>query len=175
MNMFPFLLLIVFIMARNNSAYHPHLLFKRYVVIKNKTVSMLLIGQSDPANGRTKNAKANRNKLTYAGIMFYSLFLLLVCFSVIMALLPDIPCEGFVYESNTLFFVGNTLNEKLPVLLAFALLFAECSFDFVNTLKCAVEKTMAKRLVRTISCLFSVACFIGMVGCLWMFVVSVWS
>ncbi len=57
MYMFPLFLLIVFVMARANSTYHPHLPFKRYVVIKNKTMSTLLIGQSDPINGRIKTQK----------------------------------------------------------------------------------------------------------------------
>ena len=98
MYMFPWLLFLVLLMARSNSTYHPHLLFKRYVIIKNKTVSKLLIGQSDPIRGYARNAKANRNKLTYSGIVFYLLSLLLSCFWVIMALLPDFPCESFVFD-----------------------------------------------------------------------------
>jgi len=173
MDMFPLFLLMVFIMARANSTFHPHLLFKRYVIIKNKTVSRLLIGQSDPVNGRTKNAKANRNKLTYSGIIFHSLFLLLVCFSVIMALLPDFPCEGFVYESKSLLLTGNTLNEKLPVILAFVLLFAETAFHFVNTSKYAVEKTTAKRFTRFLYYFFAIMFSAGMIGSFWMFVVAI--
>ncbi len=166
-------LLIVFILTRANSTYHPHLLFKRYVTIKNKTVYRLLIGQSDPVNGRTKNAKANRYKLTYSGIVFYSLFLLFVCFSVIMALLPDYPCEGFVYESKALFLAGDTLNEKLPVIMAFVLLFAETAFHFINTSKYAVEKTTAKRFVRFLYFFFAIIFSAGMIGGLWMFVESI--
>ena len=173
MYMFPLFLFIVFIMARSNSTYHPHLLFKRYVIIKNKTISKLLIGQSDPVNGRTKNAKANQNKLTYCGIIFYSLFLLLVCFSIIMAFLPDLPCNSFIFDSKTLFLAGNTLNEKLPVIFAFTLLFAEAAFHFVNTSKYAVKKTTAKRFTRFLYYFFAIMFSAGMIGSLWMFVESI--
>lgn len=80
MYMFPLLLLLVYIMARANSTYHPHLRFKRYVILRNKTVSKLLIGQSDPVNSRTENAKANRNKLTYSGMFFMGCFFYYVVF-----------------------------------------------------------------------------------------------
>ena len=173
MYMFPMFLFIVFLMARTNSTYHPHLLFKRYVIIKNKTVSKLLIGQSDPVDSHTKNAKANRNKLTYCGIIFYSLFLLLVCFSVIMALLPDLPCDSFIFDSRTLFLTGNTLNEKLPVIFAFTLFFAETAYHFVNTSKYAVEKTTAKRFTRFLYYFFAIMSSAGMIGSLWMFVESI--
>ncbi len=167
MYMFPLFLIIVFIMARTNSTYHPHLLFKRYVIIKNKTVSRLLIGQSDPVNSRTKNAKANRNKLTYSGIVFYGLYLVLCCFSIIMTLLPDFPCESFVYESRYMFLAGNTLNQKLPFLFALTLLFAVAAFHFINTSKYATEKTTAKKFTRIMYYSFSTLFTVGAIGSLW--------
>ena len=167
MYMFPLFLIIVFIMARTNSTYHPHLLFKRYVIIKNKTVSKLLIGQSDPVNSRAKNAKANRNKLTYSGIVFYGLFLVLCCFSIIMTLLPDFPCESFVYESRYMFLAGNTHNQKLPFLFALTLLFAEVAFHFINTSKYAIEKTTAKKFTRIMYYSFSTLFSVGAIGSLW--------
>ena len=173
MYMFPSFLLVVFLMARTNSTYHPHLLFNRYIVIKNKTVSKLLIGQSDLVNYHSKNAKANRNKLTYSGIVFYGLFLLLCCFSVTMALLPDFPCEGFVYDSRYMFLAGNTLNQKLPVVFAFTLLLAEGAFFFINTSKYAVEKTTAKKFVRIMYYSISAVGFAGVIGGLWIAIITI--
>ncbi len=167
MYMFPLFLLIVFLIARANSTYHPHLLFKRYIIIKNETILKLLIGQSDPVNSRAKNAKANRNKLTYSGIFFYGLFLVLCCFSIIMTLLPDFPCESFVYESRYMFLAGNTLNQKLPFLFALTLLFAEAAFHFINTSKYATEKTTAKKLTRIMYYSFSTLFSVGAIGSLW--------
>lgn len=169
MYMFPWLLFLVLIMTRSNSTYHPHLLFKRYVIIKNKAVSKLLIGQSNPIRSYARNAKANRNKLTYAGIVFYLLALLLICFWVIMALLPDFPCESFVFEP----FEGDTLNEKLSITLGFALFFAEYAFLFINTSKYAVEGAAAKRITGILFCFFSVMFSAGMVFNLWRFVESI--
>ena len=104
---------------------------------------------------------------------FYSLFLLLVCFSIIMALLPDLPCNSFIFDSKTIFLAGNTLNEKLPVIFAFTLLFAEAAFHFVNTSKYAVEKTTAKRFTRFLYYFFAIMFSAGMIGSLWMFVESI--
>lgn len=173
MYMFPLFLIIVFIMARNNSTYHPHLLFKRYVIIKNKTVSKLLIGQSDPVNSRTKNAKTNRNKLTYCGIIFYGLFLLLCGFSVVMTLLPDFPCESFVFDSRYMFLAGDTLNQKLPLAFAFTLLFVETAVHFINTSKYAIEKTTAKKFIRFIYYFFSILYSAGAIGSLWLAITTI--
>ncbi len=173
MYMFPLFLIIVFIMARANSTYHPHLLFKQYVIIKNKTVSTLLIGQSDPVNSRAKNAKANRNKLTYSGIVFYGLFVVLCCFSIIMTLLPDFSCESFVYESRYMFLSGNTLNQKLPFVFALTLLFVEAAFHFINTSKYAVEKTTAKKLTSILYYLFVTLFSAGAFGSLWVAITTI--
>ena len=167
MYMFPLFLIIVFLMARSNSTYHPHLLFKRYVIIKNKTVSKLLIGQSDPVNSRTKNAKTNRSKLTYCGIIFYGLFLLLCGFSVVMILLPAFQCESFAFDSRYMFLAGDTLNQKLPLVFAFTLLFAETAVHFINTSKYAIEKTSAKKFTSVMYYLFSILFSAGAIGSLW--------
>lgn len=98
--MFALFLLVVYLGARMNTAYHPHLRFKKYVVIKNRTAARLLIDQSDLVNSRIKNAAANRNKLLCAGIVFYVLFLLLIVFSAVLFLMPEIPAERFTYDSN---------------------------------------------------------------------------
>ena len=97
------------------------------------------------------------------------LSLLLICFWVIMALLPDFPCESFVFEP----FEGDTLNEKLPIVLGFALVFAECAFRFINTSKYAVEGAAAKRFAGILDCFFSVMFSAGMVFSLWTFIESI--
>lgn len=173
MYMFPLFLIIVFIMARTNSTYHPHLLFKRYVIIKNKTVCKLLIGQSDPVNSRTKNAKTNKNKLTYCGIIFYGLFLLLCGFSVVMTLLPDFPCESFVFDSRYMFLAGDTLNQKLPIVFALTLLFTETAFHFINTSKYAIEKAPAKKFTSVMHYLFSILFSAGAIGSLWIAITTI--
>jgi len=173
MYMFPLFLLIEFIMARANSTYHPHLLFKKYVIIKNKMVSKILISQSDPVNSRAKNAKANCNKLTYSGIIFHSLFLLLVGFSVIMTFLPDFPCESFVFDSRYMFLAGDTLNQKLPFVFALTLSFAEAAFHFINTSKYSVEKTTAKRFAIILHYFFTILFSVGAIGALWVAITAI--
>ena len=164
---FLLILLLLLLVTRANSTYHPHLLFKRYVIIKNEIVAKLLIGQSDPVNSSAKNAKANRNKLTYYGIIFWVLFLVLCCFSFIMTLLPEVTCESFTFDSRYIFLSGNTLNEKLPVDFAFALLFAEVAFHLINTRKYAVEKSDAKKFICVMHYLFATLSSMAVIGSLW--------
>jgi len=151
-----------------NSAYHPHLLLKKYCIIKNKTLAKILIAQSDPVNVRAKNAKTNRNKLLWAGTVFYILVFVLAVFSISMRLIPDIPVERFTYGSMTLVLTGGTLNAKLPTLLAYILLFSETAFSLINTSKYAVEKTTAKRLVQILYYVFTALCLLSALGGLWM-------
>lgn len=164
MYMFPLLLVFVLVMARANSTYHPHLLFKRYIIIKNETIRKLLIGQHDLVNSRAKNTKSNRNKLTYSGIVFYVLFLVIFCFSLIMTFLPDFPCESFVVKTKHFTFTGNTLNEKLPFIFAVTLLFAETAFHFINTSKYAIEKTNAKKFIGVMYYFFFAMFSAGAIG-----------
>ena len=170
---FLLILLLLLLVTRANSTYHPHLLFKRYIIIKNEIVSKLLIDQSDPVNSRAKIAKANRNKLTYYGIIFWVLFLVLCCFSFIMTLLPDVTCESFTFDSRNIFLSGNTLNEKLPVDFAFALLFAEVAFHFINTRKYAVEKNDAKKFICVMHYLFATLSSMAVIGSLWLAISSI--
>lgn len=167
MYMYPFFIFFVFLMARANSAYHPHLLFRRYVVIRNQTLSKLLIDQTDPVKIRRKNTKSNRNKLLYSGIIFYGLSLLLCLFSLVMALIPDIPCDTFIFSSRYMYLTGSSLNQKLPFVFSLILLFAEGAFYFLNTLRYAVETTTAKKFTKVLYILFIIFFSGGVIGGLW--------
>lgn len=175
MYMYPFFILFVFLMARANSAYHPHLLFRRYVVIRNQTLSKLLIDQADPVKIRRKNTKSNRNKLSYSGIIFYGLSLLLCLFSLVMALIPDIPCDTFIFSSRYMYLTGSSLNQKLPFVFSLILLFAEGAFYFINTSKYAVETTTAKKFTRVLYILFIIFFSGGVIGGLWVTITTLFE
>lgn len=152
--LFPFSLLFVLLGAHINSCYHPHLIFKRYIVIKNPIWAKVLINQYDPVKNRSKNAKGNRNKLSYAGLVGYGLFLFLVIFSAIMYLVPPIPARGLAIITNTFLTYGNTLNALLPSALTGAVFLGEAAFGFLNTIRYAVECASAKKTVFWLYVLF---------------------
>jgi hypothetical protein len=145
--MYPVSLLFALFFVRINATYHPHLIFKKYIIVRNQKLARALIGQSDPVTPKTKNAKANRNKLSYAGIVFYGLFAVLLLMCVVFALLPDIPASNHPFAEKSFFVSGSTLNVILPGILTWVLLFAEFSFHVLNTSKYAVEKTRAKKFL----------------------------
>lgn len=63
-----------------NSAYHPHLRFKKYIRIKNKFLQKILISDRNPGNNHRKNNKSNLDKLSIIGLIFYILaFVWLFC------------------------------------------------------------------------------------------------
>lgn len=134
------LMLINLIVARNNTAYHPRMIVKKYIKINNKVVAKIFISQSDPGGTRAKNLKTNRNKMLYAGIVFYFAYVIVQIFSA------------------TLLFISNGHNIYTPILLNMTFLSFASSFNFFNTVDCAVERSWgAKRLVKWIYMFFGCA------------------
>ncbi len=162
MIMFPVVLLLAFLGARMNSAYHPKLLFKKYIKLRNPLAIKLLVSKYDPAKNQVKNAKGNQDKLLYGGAVFYGLFFAVLVFSLVMRRLPDMPTEQIVWNSRTLFFAGDTLNTILPFCLTLCLFMTEFLFHIVNTAKYDLENTQAKGLAVVLYLLFGIAavCFI---------------
>ena len=145
--MYPVSLLFALFFVRINATYHPHLIFKKYIIVRNQKLARALIGQSDPIMPKTKNAKANRNKLTYAGIAFYGMFAVLAVLCVVFALLPDMPANSHPFPAYARLMPGSTLNVMLPSVLTWALLFGEFAFHVLNTSKYAVKKAKAKKFI----------------------------
>lgn len=68
-----FLMVGCLIFARMNSAYHPDLLFKRYIRVKSTKLQKALILQTNPCDQKSVNRKQYRNKFLIAGIVSYLL------------------------------------------------------------------------------------------------------
>ena len=62
-----------------NSPYHPHLIYKKYIRIKNKFLQKILIDDY-LSNVRRKNNKGNLNKLSVIGLVYYILAFLWLLF-----------------------------------------------------------------------------------------------
>jgi len=171
--MYPISLLLALLFARTNASYHPHLVFKKYAIIRDQKLARILIDQSDPVTPKVKNAKANRNKLTYAGMVFYGLFAVLLIICVTFWMLPDIPAINPPFAVRTFLSSGATLNTILPGLLTWVLLFGEFSFNIFNTRKYAIEKTTAKKLLKAIYAIMFVLGITMTVLCIYLAIYAV--
>ncbi len=80
-----FIVLLAVLFSRFNTMYHPELIFKRYITVKNKKLANLLIENINPDLSKNKNDKAYTDRLLVPGVVFLSLTAifsigLLVCF-----------------------------------------------------------------------------------------------
>lgn len=146
MRMSIFALLGVLLGAYLNSCYHPQLLFKKFIVIKNTVLMKVLINPNDPVDNRCKNAKANRNKLTYAGLVGYGVFLLFIPFTVVM----------------------HTLSaDELTSIFAGAIFMGEMAFGFLNSSRYAVKRATAKKTVAAIYTVVTIVSAAASVCCMY--------
>lgn len=135
--LFEFIILAVlcFLGARNNTMYHPHLLIKKHITVKNENVAKLLICQRDMYNRRGGGRlipKSNRNKMLLPGLIFYISTVVVILFAIVMSLLPDAYSDAVIYEEDA-------LNRYLAEFAFYILLAAELAFDFINSFKRANE------------------------------------
>lgn len=166
MTMFPLFLLVIFLLTRTNSSYNPQLLFKKHFPIKKKFLSKLLVSESNPVN-RSKNSKSNRNKITYAGIVLHMLFLLVCCFSIIMYLLPSVPCKTYVTDTRFIYLLGDTLNEILSISFSFILFYINSAFLFINTANHSIENAKAKKFTKFLHYFLVILFCVGIIFEIW--------
>ncbi len=153
--MFPLILLLLFLSARINSAYHPKLIFKKYINLKNQKLAKLLIDPASPFS-KANNAKANRNKMTIVGILCYSLLALLMIFTATMLwLIPEIQTDSFELDSRFIYLAGNTLNEYLPYEFSLILLMFFAGLHFFNCCRTDEKDIKIRRFSQGISIFFS--------------------
>ena len=121
------------VFARINSAYHPNLLIKKYIVLKSPKTQKILISQSNPLDIKIDNRKEYRNKLTVLGFVCYILWFCLVVFSILFLICgPQTAIEPFEYDDG--FFVA-TLNQAVVLMSALIFLGFEMGFYFLNIIK----------------------------------------
>lgn len=133
---FVFFLLIGIFMARLNTAYHPDLILKGYVEIKNKKLASLLIWGRNSADIKQDNEPEYQSRILWIGVAFYLLLLTVtVCSLILMFFIPRIECEPQMIIESVSFSV-RTLNEKISFLLLLELDFAELVFFCLNMTRC---------------------------------------
>ncbi len=124
------------LITRLNTPYHPNLLLKKYIIIKNPKIQLLTISKINPEDFNTNIPKKNQNKLLYLGMIFYILWALVFIFTLIMWLVvPDIPTEPFLFDDYLGYYIS-TLNQILPFKLWLTYGMFDISFLSLNIVKC---------------------------------------
>lgn len=125
--MFIIALLLLFSAAQDLSSYHPKLLMKKYIRVKNQKLQRLLIGGLYPFKRRysTKsNPKTYQDKMTVVGLVAHIILAAFICVSAfLLAFAPKVPFKPNVDTYAVTFnqyIVGET---ALILLLTFFCLF----------------------------------------------------
>lgn len=150
--MFMIIFVIIFslIFAREIAGYDSRDNNGKYIVIKNNSIARLLLPRKI---GRIKRTKADLNKMTYMGAVFYAANLLVILsIPIMLFLVPEIPAKAFEIDARYIYIFVDTLNEKLPVLIAFILLAVEMGFEVINII--VQSKRQKKNWITVLAFLF---------------------
>ena len=124
--------------ARLNSAYHPDLLFKRHILVRNEKVQKLFIGQSKPGDGTLKNRKEYRNNWSVLGLLFYFMWGFVFAFSILFLCFgPQTPMEALEFDDG---FYISALNQIVVFMTNLLLLGVGMSFYCLNILRTSSVK-----------------------------------
>ncbi len=135
MYMIIFIIFASLFISRVVSGYDNRYNDRKYFVIKNKGIAKLLLPKSAGWSRGANRAKANFNKMTYIGAIFYICnVLLILSIPVFLFLVPEINVSPFEIDTRYLYILVDTLNQKLPVLFALLLLAVEIIFEFINVI-----------------------------------------
>ena len=127
------IILCTIILAREISGYDSRYNNRKYFTIKNKTLAKILLPKTLGSRRNVKRAKADFNKMTYIGAIFYLCnFLLLLSIPIFLFLVPEIQIKPFELNAESAYISVDTLNEKLPLLFSFILLAVEGLFEILS-------------------------------------------
>ena len=135
MYMIVFILIGTLLFARDISGYDSRYNIGKYFVLQNKKIAKILLPKSTGFQRGLKRSKADFNKMTYSGAIFY-FFNLLVILSIpiFLFLVPEIQVQPFEIDSRYIYIFADTLNQKLPIIFTFILLTAEVIVVFINVI-----------------------------------------
>ena len=127
-----FLLSLIFI--RWFAGYDSRRQTGKYVIIKNKTLSTLLLEKMTflDKNDRTKK---DRNKMSVVGLVYYIAAFIVFIISVVFTLVPDIPSKPWAFQSVKFALLADSLNDKIVTIAITMLLSAVWDYIAVSIVK----------------------------------------
>ena len=136
----PFLYFLYFVTARNNTAYHPMLLFQRCIVINNPTLAEILIRQSDPIGYRGTNSPEHWNKMTLIGMVLYILSILTVIIHIVLLNIKSLGPADYIEKDKFFTFHAVTINQCIVLHSSNIMLFINTFFMFFNMLTICIRQ-----------------------------------
>ena len=166
MRSLPLLYLVILLSARGTTAYDPNQLVKGFLVIRNSTAAKILIDQSDPLVGKSKNIKANRNKLSLLGLGAYILSAVTMLIHGILLLMEPLGDASYMIDTRLIHLQAGSLNEAIVLASAFTVLLLIGAISFLNMTVLATRrsKVSARKLIIGISIFLSLLFLIGAVA-----------
>ena len=127
-----FLLSVIFI--RIFAGYDSRKEKGKYIVIKSRILSTLLLDEMDMLE-KTDRLKKDRNKMSIVGLIYYLVALVVLIISIVFALIPNIPCEPWAFESAKFVLFADSVNDKIVTVAITLLLAAVFSYLAVSIVK----------------------------------------
>ena len=127
-----FLFSVIFI--RGFAGYDSRKKKGKYIVIKSRILSTLLLDEMVMLE-KTYRLKKDRNKMSIVGLIYYLVALVVLIISIVFALIPNIPCEPWTFESAKFVLFADSLNDKIVTVAITLLLAAIFSYLAVSIVK----------------------------------------
>lgn len=160
MQMLPIAFIFTIIFARICTTYDSRSSRGKYITIKNKTLAKLLIEKEHFLDKGEYTLQKDRNKMSIIGLTFYLCNLFIIILTLILLLLPQIPCAPFEIDATKMYLFANTINSKLSIVLTMILLCAEFLYFAIMLFRCIknVEQKWLKILIFVISIIIGLDC-----------------
>ena len=94
----------------------------KYISIRNTVLSVVLLDNMS-IWGRTKRLKKDKNKMAICGIPFYLGVGIALITNIVFLIIPELPTEPWLIETDKFLVNDNTLNDKISA-IAILMLFA---------------------------------------------------
>ena len=154
-----FLLSVIFI--RGFAGYDSRKKKGKYIVIKSRILSTLLLDEMVMLE-KTYRLKKDRNKMSIVGLIYYLAALIVLLLSIIFAFIPAIPCEPWAFESAKFVLFADSLNDKIVTVAITLLLSAVWDYIAVSIVKMTkdTKPTWLKIFIWITACLMIlISCF----------------
>ena len=110
----------------------------KYISIKNTVLSIVLLDSTSIYGGSSRRLKKDKNKMSFCGIPFYLGIGIVLITNIVFLMIPDMPIEPWVIETNEFIVYANTLNDKISaiaILILFLSVTDYIAMSFINSTK----------------------------------------
>lgn len=156
----PIALIFTIILARICTTYDSRSSRGRYITVKNKALAKLLIEKELFFDRGKYTLQKDQNKMSVIGLIFYLCNLFIIILTLILLLLPPIPCTPFEIDTTKVYLFADTINVKIPIILTMILLCAEFLCFAIMLLRSIknVEQKWIKALLFIVSIMMEFVC-----------------